>query len=176
MLCFWRPSFSISRAVCFFPHALTLQEIIQYVYCSVAHNTTKERAEFCLLWANLVWLYTQWCAEVARQRGRLVEKNCLSMWLKWTHTHLELLNLISAVLFVLLCTLKWKAGWLWSAPPIHQKGQTDEMQACYGPINLILPPPIMTAVLLLCLTTDYTLALPTASHAITLYKHRTQHN
>lgn len=90
-----------------------------------------------------VWLCTQWCAEVARQRGRLVEQTD-SLCALNEHTHLELLNLISAVLFVLLCTLKWWADWLRSAPPMHHKGQTDETQACYGPINLMLPPLIMT--------------------------------
>lgn len=144
-LCFRRPSFTISCAFCFFPTHFEFTG--NHSVCLLQRGTQDNKGQSRVLFTvhkSSVRLYTQWCVEVARQWGRLVEKNCLSICFKWTHTHLELLNLISAVLFVLLCTLKWWDGWLWSAPPIHHKGQTDELQACYGTISLMLLPLIMT--------------------------------
>lgn len=47
--CLRRPSFKTSCAICFFWHSQALQEIIQLVYCSVAHKTTKEMVELCWL-------------------------------------------------------------------------------------------------------------------------------
>lgn len=56
--------------------------------------------------------------------------------LKSPRTHLELLNLISAVLFVLRWALKWWASWLLPIPPIHNKGQPDEDRGCQSPIRV----------------------------------------
>lgn len=60
----------------------------------------------------------------------------LTVRLKILHAHLELLNLISVVLFVLRCALKWWASWLLPAPPIHNKGQPDEERGCQSPISV----------------------------------------
>lgn len=144
--------------------------------CLLQHGTQDNKGKSRVLFTvdkSSVVVYSVVCRG-RTSAGAAGGTNCISMCLKWTHSHLELLNLISAVLFVLVRTVKWWAAWLRSTPPIHHKGQTDEMQDCYGPISLMLPPLIMTELCSHCetTTTDYTFALPKASHAITLYRHR----
>lgn len=71
------------------------------------------------------------------QQQRKRETVSLSLFAqKSTRTHLELLNLISAVLFVLRCSLKWWASWLLPVPPIHNKGQPDEDRGFQSPISV----------------------------------------
>lgn len=74
----------------------------------------------------------------AKNRTQLGPVPLSLLALKAPHTHLELLNLISVVLFLLRCALKWWASWLLPAPPIHNKGQPDEERGCQSPISVPL--------------------------------------
>lgn len=86
--------------------------------CLLQRGTQDNKGQSRVLFTvhkSSVWLYIQWCVEVARQWGRLVEKNCLSMCFKWTHTHI--LNcLISSAQCYLYCCALWSGGMAGSSP------------------------------------------------------------
>lgn len=101
----------------FSPHALTLQEIIQYVYCSKAHKTTKERVEFCLLWTNLVCGCILSGVRWSHVSGGGWWKKTASLCALNEHTHI--LNcLISSAQCYLYCCALWSGG-LAGSGPLH---------------------------------------------------------
>lgn len=105
-----------------------------FIYC-VTHKGTMKTTQLCLLTGTeRMWL----CARCACEDPTTGRNNSpsLTVCLKSTRTHLELLNLISAVLFVLRCALKWWASWLLPVPPIHNKGRPDEDRGCQSPISV----------------------------------------
>lgn len=87
---------------CFFPTCFDFTG--NHSVCLLRRGTQDNKGKIRVLFTadkSSVWLCTQWCAEVARQRGRLVEQTAFLCALN-EHTHI--LNcLISSVQCYLYC-------------------------------------------------------------------------
>ncbi len=135
----WKSSEHPSKTKCF----------ISFLYLSFPYNSYGKQCLF-IAWhiraqwkqhSSVYWLEPSACGFVRGVHARTRQQDTtivpLSTFaLKSTRTHLDLLNLISAVLFELRCALKCWASWLLPVPPIHNKGRPDEDRGCQSPISV----------------------------------------